>query len=44
MVRVLGLTGTIGVMGFILGVTLGILRLLSLVERDALASGVTSER
>ncbi|MFY9780621.1 MAG: hypothetical protein WAJ85_08935 [Candidatus Baltobacteraceae bacterium] len=42
--RLAGLIGAGGLLTFVFGVTLGLVRLLSLVERDAIASGVTSER
>ena len=42
--RLAGLIAAGGILTFIFGVTLGLIRLLSMVEGDAIASGVTSER
>jgi hypothetical protein len=42
--RLVGLIGAGGLLVFGLGVSFGLARLLSLVERDCIASGVTSER
>ncbi|MGP6190628.1 MAG: hypothetical protein ACLPSH_11225 [Vulcanimicrobiaceae bacterium] len=40
--KIIGLIGAGGVLTFVFGVSLGLARLLTLVERDAIASGVTS--
>lgn len=42
--RLVALIGAGGLVTFVFGVTLGLAKLLSMVERDAIASGVTSER
>jgi hypothetical protein len=42
--KLAGFLGASGVLVFALGVSLGLSRLLSMVERDAIAAGLTNSR